>query len=40
MFGMGMTINFTQVKKVLSKPHLIFIAVCLQFTVMPFAVIF
>ncbi len=37
MFGMGMTINFTQVKKVLSKPYLIFIAVCLQFTVMPFA---
>ena len=37
MFGMGMTLNFNQVKKVLLKPYLILIAVCLQFTVMPLA---
>ena len=40
MFGMGMTLNFNQVKKVLLKPYLILIAVCLQFTVMPLAAYF
>ena len=35
MFGMGTTISISQIKKVLSKPLVIFTAVGLQFTVMP-----
>ena len=37
MFGMGMTLNFSKVKKVLSKPYVIVTAVCLQFSAMPLA---
>ena len=37
MFGMGITLNFSQVKKVLLKPYIILMAVCLQYTVMPMA---
>ena len=37
MFAMGMTLNFSKVKKVLSKPIVIIIAVCLQFSAMPLA---
>ena len=37
MFCMGMTLNFSKVKKVLSKPYVIVTAVCLQFSAMPLA---
>ena len=39
MFGMGTTISISQIKKVLSKPQVIFTAVGLQFTVMPIVAI-
>ncbi len=35
MFGMGMTLNFSQIRNVLFKPQIILITVFLQFTVMP-----
>ena len=40
MFGMGMTLNFSQIRNVLLKPQIILITVFLQFTVMPLTAYF